>query len=75
MAFSKRAWRDAGGFRELQYAGEDQAFTAAGVPHTIVNAQGDPSTQASQADQAITNGAKVILLVDLDPGSGAAIIK
>ena len=52
----------------------DQAFTAAGVPHTIVNAQGDPATQASQADQAITNGAKVILLVDLDPGSGAAII-
>src|SRR3954451_16509485 len=53
----------------------DQAFTAAGVPHTIVNAQGDPATQASQADQAITNGAKVILLVDLDPGSGSAIIK
>jgi D-xylose transport system substrate-binding protein len=53
----------------------DQAFTAAGVKHTIVNAQGDPATQASQADQAITNGAKVILLVDLDPGSGAAIIK
>jgi D-xylose transport system substrate-binding protein len=53
----------------------DQAFTAAGVPHTIVNAQGDPATQTSQADQAITNGAKVILLVDLDPGSGAAIIK
>jgi D-xylose transport system substrate-binding protein len=53
----------------------DQAFTAAGIKHTIVNAQGDPATQASQADQAITNGAKVILLVDLDPGSGAAIIK
>src|SRR5919199_5972251 len=53
----------------------DQAFTAAGIKHTIVNAQGDPSTQANQADQAITNGAKVILLVDLDPGSGAAIIK
>ena len=53
----------------------DLAFTAAGVDHTIVNAQGDPATQASQADQAITNGAKVILLVDLDPGSGAAIIK
>jgi D-xylose transport system substrate-binding protein len=53
----------------------DQAFTAAGVPHTIVNAQGDPTTQRSQADQALTNGAKVILLVDLDPGSGAAIIK
>jgi D-xylose transport system substrate-binding protein len=52
----------------------DAAFKAAGVPHTIVNAQGDPATQRSQADQALTNGAKVILLVDLDPGSGAAII-
>ena len=52
----------------------DQALTAAGISHTIVNAQGDPSTQKTQAEQAITNGAKVIMLVDLDPGSGAAII-
>jgi D-xylose transport system substrate-binding protein len=52
----------------------DQAFTAAGVPHTIVNAEGEASTQRTQAEQAITNGAKVLLLVDLDPGSGAAII-
>jgi D-xylose transport system substrate-binding protein len=52
----------------------DQALKAAGISHTIVNAQGDPSTQKTQAEQAITNGAKVLLLVDLDPGSGAAII-
>jgi len=52
----------------------DQAFKAAGISHTIVNAQGDPSTQKTQAEQAITNGAKVILLVDFDPGSGKAII-
>jgi D-xylose transport system substrate-binding protein len=52
----------------------DKALTAAGISHTIVNAQGDPSTQKTQAEQAITNGAKVIMLVDLDPGSGAAII-
>jgi D-xylose transport system substrate-binding protein len=52
----------------------DQAFTAAGIKHTIVNAQGDPTTQRTQADQALTNGAKVILLVDLDPGSGKSII-
>ena len=52
----------------------DQAFTAAGVKHTIVNAQGDPGQQRTQAEQALTNGAKVILLVDLDPGSGKAII-
>jgi D-xylose transport system substrate-binding protein len=52
----------------------DQAFKAAGVKHTIVNAQGDPTTQRTQAEQALTNGAKTILLVDLDPGSGKAII-
>jgi D-xylose transport system substrate-binding protein len=52
----------------------DAAFKAAGISDTIVNAQGDPATQRTQAEQAITNGAKVILLVDLDPGSGAAII-
>src|SRR5205085_10531873 len=40
----------------------DKALTAAGIPHTIVNAQGDPTTQKTQAEQAITNGAKVILL-------------
>ena len=49
------------------------AFKAAGVPVTIQNAQGDKSTQQQQAEQAITNGAKVILLVNLDSGSGAAI--
>ncbi|MCW3040757.1 MAG: sugar transporter substrate-binding protein [Solirubrobacterales bacterium] len=52
----------------------DAAFTAAGVDHTIVNAEGDPAAQRTQAEQAITNGAKVLLLVDLDPGSGSAII-
>src|SRR5205085_8892871 len=36
--------------------------------------QGDPGTQRTQAEQALTNGAKVILLVDLDPGSGKSII-
>jgi D-xylose transport system substrate-binding protein len=49
------------------------AFKAAGVPVTIENAQGDKSTQQQQAEQLITNGAKVILLVNLDSGSGAAI--
>lgn len=52
----------------------DESFTAAGIDHTIVNAEGDPAAQRTQAEQAITNGAKVLLLVDLDPGSGSAII-
>jgi D-xylose transport system substrate-binding protein len=51
----------------------EAAFKAAGVPVTIDNAQGDKSTQQQQAEQQITNGAKVLLLVNLDSGSGAAI--
>lgn len=51
----------------------EKAFKAAGVPVTISNAEGDKSTQQQQAEQAITNGAKVLLLVNLDSGSGAAI--
>jgi D-xylose transport system substrate-binding protein len=49
------------------------AFDKAGVPVTISNAEGDKSTQQQQAEQAITNGAKILLLVNLDSGSGAAI--
>ncbi len=52
----------------------EQCFTDAGVPFSIVNAEGDASAQQVQAEQAITNGAQVILLVNLDSGSGAAII-
>src|ERR687893_1360465 len=50
-----------------------KAFDDAGVPVEIQNAEGDKSTQQQQAEQAITNGAKVLLLVNLDSGSGAAI--
>ncbi|MCS6834384.1 MAG: substrate-binding domain-containing protein, partial [Anaerolineae bacterium] len=50
------------------------AFEAAGVSYTIVNAEGSATTQITQAEQAITNGAKVILMVNLDSGSGAQII-
>jgi D-xylose transport system substrate-binding protein len=51
------------------------AFKKAGLTYNIVNAQGSATTQQTQAEQAITNGAKVILLVNLDSGSGAAIEK
>lgn len=50
------------------------AFDAAGVKYNIVNANGDAALQVTQAEQAITDGAKVILLVNLDSGSGATII-
>ena len=49
------------------------AFDKAGVDSEIQNAEGDKSAQQQQAEQAITNGAKVLLLVNLDSGSGAAI--
>lgn len=52
----------------------EQVFDEAGVRYTIVNAEKDARVQQTQAEQAITNGAKVILLVNLDSGSGAAII-
>lgn len=53
----------------------EDAFEAAGVEHNIVNAEGDAQQQISQAEQAIASGAEVILFVNLDAGSGAAIIE
>jgi len=50
------------------------AFRKAGIACSIVNAEGDARVQQSQAEQAITNGAKVILLAPIDAGSAAAII-
>jgi len=52
----------------------EQAFEAAGVPYNIVNASGDARVQQTQAEQAITNGAKVLLITNLDSGSASAII-
>jgi len=51
------------------------AFQRLGDSYSIVNAEGSASTQLNQAQQCLTNGAKVILLVNLDSGSGAAIEK
>jgi D-xylose transport system substrate-binding protein len=55
-----------------------EAFEDAGLKEgddfTIVNAEGDASTQQSQAEQAIADDASVIVLTSLDTGSGATII-
>jgi D-xylose transport system substrate-binding protein len=55
-----------------------EAFEAAGLKEgddfTIVNAEGDANTQQSQAEQAIADGASVIVLTSLDTGSGSTII-
>ena len=40
----------------------EEAFGAAGVEFSIVNAEGDAANQQTQAEQALTNGAKVILV-------------
>jgi D-xylose transport system substrate-binding protein len=52
----------------------DEAFSEAGVDFNIVNAEGDAAQQQAQAEQAIADGASVILLVSIDTGSGATII-
>ncbi|MGH2680194.1 MAG: sugar ABC transporter substrate-binding protein [Actinomycetota bacterium] len=52
----------------------EEAGLADGEDFTIVNAEGDATTQQSQAEQAIADGASVIVLTSLDTGSGAAII-
>jgi D-xylose transport system substrate-binding protein len=55
----------------------EAAFKAAGLgsgDYSVKNAQGDAPTQVTQAEQALTEGAKLIVLTNLDPGSGSAII-
>ena len=52
----------------------DAAGLAEGTDYSIVNAEGDPAAQISQAEQAIGDGASVIVLTSNDSGSGATII-
>ena len=49
------------------------AFKAAGVSYVITNADGSAQKQKTQADQCLSNGAKVVILVSLDAGSSIAI--
>jgi len=49
------------------------AFKKAGVSYVITNADGDAQKQKTQADQCLSNGAKVVILVSLDAGSSIAI--
>ena len=53
----------------------DASFKAAGLTACISNAQNSAQTQTTQAQSAITNGAQVLLLVNLDSVSGATIEK
>jgi D-xylose transport system substrate-binding protein len=56
---------------DRKYLGD--AFTAAGVQFDIQNAEGDKTKMSTIADQMITNGVKVLMIVNLDSPSGAAI--
>ena len=51
------------------------AFKKAKVSYVITNADGDAQKQKTQADQCLSNGAKVVILVSLDAGSSLAIEK
>ena len=52
-----------------------EAFEAAGVEYDIKNAEGDTARMATIADQMISDGVTVLLIVNLDSESGAAIEK
>ena len=52
----------------------EAAFKAAGVQYDIQNAQNDKARFQTLADQMITGGATVLLIVNLDSGTGKAVI-
>lgn len=52
-----------------------KAFKKAGVSATVVNALNDPQKQLAQAEQCISDGAKVGIITSLDDGTSKAIQK
>jgi len=51
-----------------------EAFEKAGVQYDIQNAQNDKSAFQTIADQMITSGATVLMIVNLDSGTGKAVL-
>ncbi|MEJ3743764.1 sugar ABC transporter substrate-binding protein [Actinomycetes bacterium KLBMP 9797] len=51
-----------------------EAFEAAGVQYDIQNAQGDKTQFQTIADQMITSGVTVLMIVNLDSGTGKAVL-
>ncbi|WP_250001259.1 sugar ABC transporter substrate-binding protein [Actinoplanes sp. M2I2] len=51
------------------------AFDAAGVPVEIQNAQGDKTQFQTIADGMISSGVKVLMIVNLDSGTGKAVLE
>src|SRR5947209_12653947 len=52
----------------------EKAFKDAGVKYDIQNAQGDKGAFQTIADQLLTKGVNVLVIVNLDSGSGATVI-
>jgi D-xylose transport system substrate-binding protein len=52
----------------------EAAFKAAGVDYDIQNAQNDKTAFSTIADQMITNGVNVLMIVNLDSGTGKAVL-
>ncbi|MDP9799217.1 D-xylose transport system substrate-binding protein [Catenuloplanes nepalensis] len=52
----------------------EAAFKAAGVEYDIQNAQGDKNAFQTIADQMITNGTTVLMITNLDSGTGKAVL-
>jgi len=52
----------------------EAAFKAAGVQFDIQNAQGDKAAFQTIADQMITNKVTVLMIVNLDSGTGKAVL-
>jgi D-xylose transport system substrate-binding protein len=50
------------------------AFDAAGVDSDIENAQGDKNSFLTLGEQMISNKVSVLMIVNLDPGSGKAVL-
>jgi D-xylose transport system substrate-binding protein len=57
---------------DRKYLGD--AFKAAGIAYDIQNAQGSKTSFQTIADQMITNGATVLMIVNLDSGTGKAVL-
>ncbi|MCX4234827.1 sugar ABC transporter substrate-binding protein [Streptomyces sp. NPDC020707] len=51
-----------------------EAFKAAGVEYDIQNAQNDKQEFQTIADQMITSGVNVLMIVNLDSGTGKAVL-
>jgi D-xylose transport system substrate-binding protein len=52
----------------------EAAFKAAGVDYDIQNAQGDATQFQTIADQMLTSGVTVLMIVNLNSGSGKAVL-